>query len=432
MTKRQLSIVISGLEWGTALMLVLNLNSVYHTILNSSVPTLMDVLLYLLIGCLGVASFFSMLISRRATSSLLLFIALYGPIAMGFILLNLIKSHSTSQQIFLNFVAMPLLLIVYFEDAFANHRSLSILAKIEKVIFGIAIVSLVFWIFSTLIPVLKPNSTIQIFWGPGMTIPSFGGLYFQTQSVSVFGHVFMRNTAIFTEAPQFACLLSLAVIYNVLLAKKPITHNKILTVATITTGSVTGIATIVAVFAVAIYQQMLTKISLRPTEKRKIIIVANLVMSVALVLIGMVVVNRVMYGAASVSARTNDIYAGLHAWLNQPWIGNGVGNYVAITDYMTPDRLLPTGNSGFSSGVMSTLAYGGVYWLSFFLTPFVAVFCMVVRKRLTLNKLIYAVFILMLLCFAIVNNTMMFVYISMFEWGLVLFGLKGPIFDRTS
>lgn len=430
MTRQQLRSVITGLEWLVALMLVLNLNSVYHTILNSRVPTLMDVFLYLLIGLLGVVSFFNLLKNNRVTHNLLLFIAFYGPLALGFVIINLVVSHSTSQQIFINFVAIPLLLIVYMDDAFAEKRAFSILAKIEKIVFFIAAVSLGFWLFSTVIPVLKATSTIQIFWGPGMTIPSFFGMYFQTQSVTVLGHSLMRNTAIFTEAPQFACLLSLAVVYNVFLAKKPISKNKILTLAAITTGSVTGIATIIAAFGVEFYRQMLSQVSLKPEEKRKIKIIANMVVGIAFVLIGLVVANRVMYGAASVSARTNDIYAGLHAWLHHPWIGNGVGNYVAITDYMTPARLLANGNSGFSSGIMSTLAYGGLYWGAFFLIPLICILYKGFKKRLKGNLIIYALFIFLLLTFTIINNTLMFVFISMFEWGVLLFNLESqPYFD---
>lgn len=432
MTKKQLRSVITGLEWLVALMLVLNLNSVYHTILNSKIPTLMDESLYVLIGLLGVFSFLNLLRNRRISTNLLLFIAVYAPLSLGFVIINMVVSHSTSQQIFINFVIIPVLLIVYMNDAFSQNRSLSILAKVEKVIFAIASISLIFWVFTTLIPLIKATSTIQIFWGPGMTIPSFFGMYFQTQSVTVLGHVFMRNTAIFTEAPQFACLLSLAVIYNIFLAKKPIKKNKVLILAAVTTGSVTGIATIVAAIGVEFYRQMLNQVSARPEEKRKIKMIANTAVVIAAILISVVVVNRVMYGAESVSARTNDIYAGLHAWLHHPLIGNGVGNYVSITDYMLPERLLANGNSGFSSGIMSTLAYGGLYWGAFFIVPLIGILCKGIKKQLPGNQIIYSLFIFLLLLFSIVNNTLMFVFISMFEWGLLLFNSQQQSYLNNS
>lgn len=421
MTKQQTHTFITGLEWLVALMLVLNLNSVYHTILNSRIPTLMDAFLYFLIGLLGLVAFYNMILNKRRITNLLIFIAFYGPVSLGFIILNMVVSHSTSQQIFINFVLIPLLLIVYFCDAFIDGRALSILAKIEKIIFGIAAISLSFWFFTTVIPILKSTSTIQIFWGPGMTIPSFWGLYFQTQSVAFLGHSFVRNTAIFTEAPQFACLISVAVIYNLFVAKKRILSNKVLILAAITSGSVTGIATIIAALGIKIYQKMLDQIGLRPDDKRKIKLIANIVIGVAVILIGAVVVNRIMYGEASVSARTNDIYAGFCAWMKHPIIGNGVGNYVDITDYMTPSRLLANGNSGFSSGIMSTLAYGGIYWAMFFFVPFIGVLIKTMHRRLTLDQALFSCFVFLLVMFSIVNNTIMFVFLSVFEWGLLLF-----------
>lgn len=423
MTKKQLDIVIRGLEWLVAIMMVLNLNSVYHTILNSNIPTMMDMFLYVLIGLLGLASIYKMTLVHRFDRKLLIFIGMYGVLSMMFIILNLTVSHSTSQQIFINFVAMPILLIAYFSESFYEDKQLSILAKIEKVIFGIACISLFFWTFGSLLQLIKASSTVEIFWGPGMTIPSFWGLYFETQDVSVLGHVFVRNTAIFTEAPMYGCLLALAVIYNVFVAKKRISQNKVLVLAAITTGSVTGIATIFATLGLKFYQKMIKSNVIDPKSQKRVKLLTNTALSLVIIAIIIVVGNRVMYGAASVSARLNDINAGIRAWLLHPIIGNGVGNYVSITDYMTPSRLAPNGNSGFSSGLASTLAYGGAYWASFFLVPVIGIIIRTFRGTIEIRYTCYALFALLLLSFTIVNNTLMFVLISMFEWGLLLFNL---------
>lgn len=128
--------------------------------------------------------------------------------------------------------------------------------KMDDVILLIAIISLLFWLFGSVMHLVHPNGSVFSYWTDA-DAPSYYNLYFETQRGAFFGfdNVIIRNTAIFTEAPMSSLVFSTAFISELFLVKsKQICRHVILLIAIITTFSTSGYS--VVVLAIAIIAMM--------------------------------------------------------------------------------------------------------------------------------------------------------------------------------
>ena len=118
----------------------------------------------------------------------------------------------------------------------------------------------------------------------------------------------------------------------------------------ITTTSTTGLLIIII--------SLLLKFYLRVPNLGKILVL--LVIPIVIYIVEFVMASKMESMGGSVNIRFDDIHAGFEAWKQNPLVGNGLDNSYSIKIFMDQARLGLYGNDGYSSGLMSMLARGGI------------------------------------------------------------------------
>lgn len=228
----------------------------------------------------------------------------------------------------------------------------------ENLIIIIACVSLIFWVFGSLLGLINHTGYVYTSW-TGVEnyykrIPSYYGLYFETQSgVSSLLGVNYRNSAIFTEAPMAGIHFFVALLIE-LFMKKEQSKSKliILIIAIISTVSTASYLGLLLAFFI--------KFILKKENKGALIILKYTIMTIGIV-VGFYVMQYLIetkLGTDSGSIRVDDFIAGYKAWMDHPILGNGYGNFNSIKNYMSSFRNY---NMGFSNSLVYILAIGGIY-----------------------------------------------------------------------
>lgn len=137
------------------------------------------------------------------------------------------------------------------------ERFWSLMDKYLNLMILIASVSIAFWLFGSLLHIIKPSGTIRFEWDITRSARHYHYLYFEPfwqQSVYVFGKIIPRNCSIFTEAPMCGFALNLSYsFYRMHESERQNWLVKILLIfATITTFSVTAIIYLI-IFEVIIH-----------------------------------------------------------------------------------------------------------------------------------------------------------------------------------
>lgn len=111
-----------------------------------------------------------------------------------------------------------------------------------------ACISLLFWFFGSIVHLINPSGTIDLFWGTEQTVNNYYGLYFEPQYSDTFigrFHLTCRNSFIYPEAPVCCFMLISANLLNNLFIKNK-TSNLILLIAILSTLTVTGFLYVMA------------------------------------------------------------------------------------------------------------------------------------------------------------------------------------------
>lgn len=231
--------------------------------------------------------------------------------------------------------------------------------KFTNIVIVIAVVSLFFWVFGSLLGYIKPTGYIETTW-TGNTLlkkaPSYFGIYFETQSATMFGFLssyIRRNTAIFTEAPMASMVFSTAFLYE-LLMKDELNRKRcfILIAAVLSTISTTGITVVIIAIG---FRYIFSESKTRGSISLKVILLPS-VFIIGLIMLDYLVKQKL--GTSSGSTRVDDFIAGYKAWMDAPLFGNGYNNAASMQQYMSSFR---SNNLGFSNSPMQILSFGGIY-----------------------------------------------------------------------
>ncbi|MSA71137.1 O-antigen ligase family protein [Holdemania massiliensis] len=291
-------------------------------------------------------------------------------------------------------ILLQLLAIVTYsilvEDSIDNT-----LHKFTNIVLVIALISLFFWLFGSLLKFIKPTGYIYTTWtsnsGTLKQVSSYYGIYFETQSLTFLGltsNVILRNTAIFTEAPMASLVFFISFIYELFLKERINIYRLILLgIAVVSTISTTGymlmiIAITLRYFFVRSKSQKQLKIFILPATIIVMFFILNFLLEQKL-------------GTGSGSIRIDDFIAGYRAWINAPLFGNGYGNLESYQKYMSSFR---NNNLGISNSPMQILAFGGIYlifpYIISILTGFTGMIKMKRWKRLSFYLLFLCSFII--------------------------------------
>ena len=223
-----------------------------------------------------------------------------------------------------------------------------------------AIISLIFYVLGSLTNIIKPNTYVTYDWGQVRTSESYYYLHFNTQRVGTFGLNIWRNTGIFTEAPMYSLILSIALILNMFIIDGKSKLDKIFSIILLTTV----VSTFSATGLVIVTLSIITKMFLELKNKNNLKKVCVLLFSIILIIISIITVSM-RSKMKTGSIRTDDYRASFNAWLDYPIMGNGYNNEAAIKSYMLPTRE----DYGLSNTLGVILAEGGIYLLLFYIFP---------------------------------------------------------------
>lgn len=276
----------------------------------------------------------------------------------------------------LELIIIILLMILFVNCICSSQNIPTILVKYKQLIVLIAMVSLFFWIFGSLLGTISPKSISLTSWtGTDFYSPvsNYWNIYFETQKSNLSGILpitFIRNSALFTEAPMASLNFIIALAIDLLVEKNDLSWKSyILIFAIISTISVTGYLLLMGIFiARFIIQKSDSMVS------RIIRILIFPILIVILIFAMNLLVSQKISGVSG-TIRLNDFEVGYRAWKQHFIFGAGIGNLESLQSFMGYERSF---NTGYSNSPMQILAQGGlyiglIYFYSFFQSLLLAI-----------------------------------------------------------
>lgn len=286
--------------------------------------------------------------------------------------------------------------IVYTSYRTKENRSNILLIKISNIVVILSIISLIFYTFGSNMNIISPSKYVLVDWGGIRLVPSYYGLYYQTQTSLIANFKVIRNSGMFNEPAIYAACLCLALMAQLFLNDRKNKKKVVIILVTLfTTFSTTGIVIGVILITVKILHKKTyeTKSSIKTKLLIPIIVLISLI-AVSFFINDKVIQSR-DNSSKSYSVRMDDIRVGFEAWKDHKLMGNGYNDRTAAKNYMIIlDRGLDTGGS---NGLMMVLSQGGIYLLAIYILCYVMVIKNFIKKKNLKNIIIYST-LLMLIC----------------------------------
>ena len=264
----------------------------------------------------------------------------------------------------------------------------------------LASISLCYWLFGSILGILKPEGSVIIDWGIISRINKYSVFYYTPQFADInFGgmHIGVRNCSIFAEAPMASSFFSVALLLNEFYVKyKNKVINAILVVTIITTLSVTGWITLIILFVYKIINLKI-KSKIGYFIKYSSIIIA-MICSVGLI---MSLFSTKLASGSGID-RMSHILEEILAFKKNILIGNGFNMYT----------------NGSSNSFFALLADGGLLLFSIYYIPILGI---LVYDFIIYKKFIYFIFTFfaMFLITAVQYNILT-IFIITLMWNILL------------
>ncbi len=295
---------------------------------------------------------------------------IYIIILLTVYLLSFMLLSRSSTEMTLRFILYIDVLILY-QCFCSKNKKFSLLQKLDRIICLIAIVSLFFWVFGSILGIVHPTGTVITDWtgmeGVKRSVKTYYNLYFEPHSYSIFGVKIVKNSGIFTEGPMASFVFVTALLYELYLAEnKNIKTIALLCVAIVSTISTTGYLITIIAFMISYLQ----------TKRRGVFQTIKILILPIMLIVGIVAFSSVLetkLSSVSGSIRMDDFSAGFKAWMDSPLWGNGIGNSNSFQQYMSSFRSF---NLGFSNSLMNILAFGGIMLF----LPYLFAFAYIIKR----------------------------------------------------
>lgn len=260
------------------------------------------------------------------------------------------------------FIFIPFFALIILCDA-RKENIWNIALKFENLIYIYAIITLIMWVSVCMLNIIPATGEIISSWGGERRYPLYFGVFTTRQTQEFMGRTWMRNQGFFAEGPMYNLVLIIAVCIEAFVAPLDRKSGKyiwngmdlrkivVLVIADISTFTITGMILLVAIAAFK-YCLMPSKTVLRGVIKW--------LGAIGVLIFAMYIANNLFLVKADTGSwevRFDDFLAGYKAWRDNIWFGNGYDTMEAITNYMSSKRSY---NMGYSSGVFSILAQGGI------------------------------------------------------------------------
>lgn len=286
-------------------------------------------------------------------------------------------------------VVLPLF-FTYIYLKIYNKEGYVYLYALSDVVFVIAIISLFFWLFGSILGIITTNESLTVQFGNPFEAPSYLGIYFEHQTVNVFGiENVIRNQGIFCEAPLYVTYLALALGVEVYIRPwrkeiknrtpfiqhvRPLNIFKviILMITLVTTLTTSGYVIAIILLVSLFYSYPINR---KYAFKLKLIIgIILLVCAIACALY--IIIDKA--DSMSFRIRVDDYMACFKAWLTSPIFGVGAMNTEPIVSFMSDFR---SSNYGLSAGLGNILAQGGILLFAVYIIPFIYWFVAALKNK---------------------------------------------------
>lgn len=272
------------------------------------------------------------------------------------------------RNFFVQYVSVIICMYLLSSSLYHNRNMGSFLTAFSNVILTIAIISLIFWVFGSLLNIMPGRQAVTYDWANDhRTSYTYYYLYFENP-VQNRGERFSRNVGLFPEAPGYATFLTYGMLVEAVKRgninrsdRKAVRTNTykliIYFITLLSTGSSKGIIVVMAVIALK-YLFSKSRTSWRQVLKSMICIVGFIAVTAASLYL-----TEAKLSTGSGSVRIDDLLAGLKTWKQHFLFGAGYMNGDAIRANWTVLRE----NEGMSMGLAVLVGYGGLYFLLIYL-----------------------------------------------------------------
>lgn len=395
--KKYRTTIYNLLQYLLVITIILESNSIYSQIYGCHIVIRATFI------CISVASIISMLLLKKGNVKFPRRVLLYIIYIISCSIIMLINTANTNGQfmiVLLFMIYLPLILLLLFNITKPELKML--LQKFINIIIVLCIISLSFWLLSSVFNVLHPSGTINVLWAkPYSAIETFYYVHFNTQEVWwLTGSPQIRNTGIFTEGPMYALILIIALLFNNTLLfeknKRHLLKTLILFITIMTTFSATGIICAVIILASNL-KDYLPK--LKQINKKALLIITLIAIIVIVPIGASLALKKLSTGSAS--HRNMDLRNGLTAFTHHPIIGHGV-------NHERPGEENSLIGYGYSNAIIPILTDGGIFLGIVYMIPCISLALHALKHR----KINY-------LCIIIIYSILLFTTLFQYRLSMI-------------
>lgn len=292
------------------------------------------------------------------------------------------------------------------------EKYLSLFFCYSNTMVALAVLSLGMWILCSILQLVPATALIPFEWSSVTHfIPTYWGIYFETQSVTLGGEWIWRNSGIFNEGPMYNMALCTAFAINFFMRpSKSKISLWILAVTIITTFTTTGQFFLIGICGLTIYKQISHKF-----KPLIMVIVPILLLGSYSIADKIMEYKREIGGEKSINSRTEDIIFCLEAGIEHPVFGVGL---------VTNDKevLWKGVKLGSSNSLFALFARGGLYVLIFYVSVILLIpFCYYRKYKDT--RWLYVMFCFFFV-FTVTSSYLKYLTYLFLAWGLSNIDLK--------
>ena len=360
--------------------------------------------IFILLGLLIISNY-----SITKKVNILVFIYLVGAL---FPMLAL-RDHNYPSYIIRYVLILPLLwMYLSHRKEFGSSVYNSLFLKYSNVMVIIAGASLVMWFLCSILQVVPATSFFPYEWGSSIDfIPTYWGVYFETQSIAPLGEKIWRNTGIFNEGPMYNMALCVAFIIEYFIQPfRSKTKLWILAIAIFTTFTTTGQFFLMGIGIWSVFNRMGRRYRIL------LLLVVPILLYFGYVVAGTLLANKKATGGEdSMNLRTEDITWCMEAGMEHPMLG--VGLTLREGESLWHGKTL-----GRSNSLFAVFARGGLFVLILYIGALLLIPYLYYRKYKD-PKWFYAMFCFFLV-FTVTVSFLNYLTLLFIAWGMSNINLK--------
>lgn len=360
--------------------------------------------IFILLGLLIISNY-----SITKKVNILVFIYLVGAL---FPMLAL-RDHNYPSYIIRYVLILPLLwMYLSHRKEFGSSVYNSLFLKYSNVMVIIAVASLVMWFLCSILQVVPATSFFPYEWESSIDfIPTYWGVYFETQSIAPLGEKIWRNTGIFNEGPMYNMALCVAFIIEYFIQPfRSKTKLWILAIAIFTTLTTTGQFFLMGIGIWSVFNRMGRRYRIL------LLLVVPILLYFGYVVAGTLLANKKATGGEdSMNLRTEDITWCMEAGMEHPMLG--VGLTLREGESLWHGKTL-----GRSNSLFAVFARGGLFVLILYIGALLLIPYLYYRKYKD-PKWFYAMFCFFLV-FTVTVSFLNYLTLLFIAWGMSNINLK--------